>query len=148
MKNLQRENIKPVKAEGIYKYIGLMFKRESYTTPMEFNFDKPTLHPIHTWFCNFPIRCIYYDEKGEIIEDVVLDDWCSYHIPPRPYVKLLEIPNPFMEMKGGNNKNGIQTKSETKDGDSRISSNDKSPTDADSSTNAEHSADAEHSAEN
>jgi uncharacterized membrane protein (UPF0127 family) len=94
MKNLQRENIKPVKAEGIYKYIGLMFKRESYTTPMEFNFDKPTLHPIHTWFCNFPIRCIYYDEKGEIIEDVVLDDWCSYHIPPRPYVKLLEIPNP------------------------------------------------------
>lgn len=55
----------------------------------------------------------------------------------------------FFERRGKNKtKNGIQTKSETKDGDSRISSNDKSPTDADSSTDAESSADAEHSAEN
>ena len=131
MKKMRRE--KRVKAEGIKKYMGLMFKRENYTTPMVFEFERPTLHPIHTWFCNFPIRCIYYDEKGKIIEDVILEEWTTTHVPPRPYVKLLEIPNPYSTtMKGGNNKNGIQTKRETEDGDSRTS-DDKSSTDADAS---------------
>ena len=79
-------------AIGIYKYLGLMFKKDGYDTPMVFEFSKPTLQPIHTWFCFFDIRCIYYDEGGKVIEDIIIHAWTSEHIPPRPYVKLIEIP--------------------------------------------------------
>lgn len=83
---------KYILATGMYKYLGLMFKHDDYQTPMVFKFDKPTQHSIHTWFCFFNIRCIYYDEEDKVIEDIVLEPWTSKHIPPKPFVKLIEIP--------------------------------------------------------
>ena len=87
----------PTVATGIYKYVGLMFKDDEYDIPMLFLFDKPVHHAIHTFFCFFNIRCIYYDEEDKVIQDVILPPWTSKHLPPRPFVKLLEIPIPTEE---------------------------------------------------
>lgn len=107
------ERQEPIKAKGIQNYIGLMFKSSKRARPMVFEFEKPVHNTIHTLFCNFPIRCIFYDEKNEIIEDVVLEEWTGEHKPPRPFVRLLEIPVKENERRS-NETNGFQTTNETK----------------------------------
>lgn len=86
-------------AIGIYKYIGMMFKPNGYNKTLVFEFKKPVRHAIHTWFCNFPIRCIFYDAEDNMIEDIILKPWISKHRPPKAFTKLIEIPINDKEVK-------------------------------------------------
>jgi len=78
------------KAKGIWKYLGLMFRTDK-TNPIEFDFDKPVLMPIHSCFVFFPFKAIWHLEDGTKEERIIFP--FEFNVKPsKKFTKLVEIP--------------------------------------------------------
>ena len=72
---------------GIKKYLGLMFKIKSPN--LIFIFEKPTLQPIHSFFCR-TFRARWYDWKGELIDEKIVKPFFWDIKPSHPFCFLVE----------------------------------------------------------
>jgi len=82
---------KAIKAKGIQKYIGLMFRTRK-TKPLIFEFSKDVIMAIHSFFVFFPFKAIWLDKKGKVIEKRIVKPFTFHVCPKKAFRKLIEIP--------------------------------------------------------
>lgn len=85
-------SIKAKKCVFFNKFLGLMFKRKSFSTPLVFNFKKQVNLKIHSFFVFFPFLAIWFDEDNKIIETKKVMPFRKNISPKRKFKSLLEIP--------------------------------------------------------
>ena len=78
------------KAEGIKKFLGLMFKPQN-TNALLFQFSKPVKTAIHSLFCP-KFLAIWLDDKNKIVEYAIVNKAKMSIKPSSSFTKLLEIP--------------------------------------------------------
>jgi len=70
------------------KMRGLMFRKNP--GPLFFVFKKPTLQPIHSFFCK-PFKAIWLN-NGKIVDEKIVKPYKLSVKPKSPYTHLVEIP--------------------------------------------------------
>ena len=80
-----------VKAKGIRKYFGLMFRTRK-TKALLFEFDKDVNYSIHSYFVFFKFKVIWYDENYHIIETRIVEPFQANIKPWKSYRRFVEIP--------------------------------------------------------
>ena len=77
-----------VKAEGLKKFTGLMFKKEG--NALLFEFDEESKKTIHSFFC--PDFLAIWLNNGKIVEYKIITSGKLSIKPEKEFNKLLEIP--------------------------------------------------------
>lgn len=72
---------------GLEKYLGIMFKWKS--PGLIFIFDKPTSHPIHSYFCR-TFKAKWFNYSGELIEEQIVKPFRSNIKPSKAFSFLTE----------------------------------------------------------
>ena len=80
----------PIKAKGIRKYTGLMFRTRK-TAPLIFEFNHQVHYPIHSYFVFFPFIAKWTFQNGEIERRIVFP-FDNNIKPSHSFIKLEEIP--------------------------------------------------------
>ncbi|MDE1848867.1 MAG: DUF192 domain-containing protein [Nanoarchaeota archaeon] len=75
------------------KVSGLMFTdREKAKALLLFDFKKPHMAKIHSFFVFFKFIAAWADDKNEIMEIKIVRPWSPLVLPEKPFSKLIEIP--------------------------------------------------------
>ena len=72
--------------------IGLMFSSREKAKALLFEFKKPTMMSIHSYFVFFPFIAVWINEKEKVIDLQIIKPWTSHIRPKKPFTKLVEIP--------------------------------------------------------
>lgn len=94
---------------GKEKYKGLMFAKSR--APILIDFGQKVRDPIHSFFVPFKFYALWIDDKGKAIEGRWVKPW-RWGIKPKdkPFVKILEIPEPVNPLARPKNKKKKQRK--------------------------------------
>jgi uncharacterized membrane protein (UPF0127 family) len=87
-KSIEIPDIK--EANGIKKFIGLMFKSKK-TDALLFTFGRETRQAIHSFFCK-DFLAIWLDKRGKVLQYKMVTPNQPFIKPSENFSKLLEIP--------------------------------------------------------
>jgi len=74
------------------KFIGLMFsRREKARALLLFDFKKPRMMKIHSFFCS-KFLAVWLDKKNNIIEKRIIHSFNPLILPKKKFSRLVEIP--------------------------------------------------------
>jgi len=74
------------------RFRGLMFRKKSFSDCLLFDFKKPVLWSIHSFFVNFDFIAIWLDDKNNVIETKKVKPFIFRIKPKQKFSKLVEIP--------------------------------------------------------
>lgn len=80
-----------VKYAGMGKLSGLMFKEARKANAILFEFERPTMQAIHSFFCPHFIA-VWLDSEGNILDWKKVNERKASIVPDCEFQKLLEIP--------------------------------------------------------
>ncbi|RLG16097.1 hypothetical protein DRN69_01755 [Candidatus Pacearchaeota archaeon] len=85
-------SIEVKRCNNFQKFKGLMFASREKAKALLFDFSKPILTPIHSFFVFFPFVALWLDDKNKLLDLKLVKPFKFFIVPKKPYQKLVEIP--------------------------------------------------------
>jgi len=77
--------------EGFKKGVGFMFRKEETCLFFDFGREGKKINGIHTFFCPFPLKCVFLD-KDFVIKEIAIVEPFKLYFPKNNVRYLIEFP--------------------------------------------------------